>query len=321
MFTSLDSRQRRRLGFTLVELLVVIAIIGILIAILLPAVQAAREAARRMQCTNNLKQIGLAFHNYHDTFRCFPPAYVDVSPNSNDEEWGWAVFLLPYVEQKPLYEQMRVKEIPLYKMAADVNLRDLMQTPLDVYICPSDKIRKLVLTTAQDPDQGRNDFLHSNPSFPPGYQPAASSYAGSKGHQNVLDDGRGAVPGRSTISFAYVSDGTSHTFLASERNLYHRSGSWVGVRQSNTGHWVLCMTSFRMNHSNHVVWSFSSYHPDGANFVFCDGSVKFISDLIEFDNNGADWTANDTDLNNSKSGMGVYQLLGMRADNVPIPGY
>ena len=84
-------------GFTLVELLVVIAIIGILVALLLPAIQAAREAARRTQCNNNLKQIGVALHNYHDTNKVFPAGYINRNP-TGDPDWGWAVFIMPFME-------------------------------------------------------------------------------------------------------------------------------------------------------------------------------------------------------------------------------
>lgn len=98
-------------GFTLVELLVVIAIIGVLIALLLPAVQAAREAARRMQCTNNLKQLGIGMHNHHDTKGLFPPGFRSISETNTSGNWktshalGWCVFLLPFMEQNSLYEE------------------------------------------------------------------------------------------------------------------------------------------------------------------------------------------------------------------------
>jgi prepilin-type N-terminal cleavage/methylation domain-containing protein/prepilin-type processing-associated H-X9-DG protein len=110
--------MRRHRAFTLVELLVVIAIIGILIALLLPAVQAAREAARRSQCTNNLKQIGLALHNFHDTNGNFPPG----QPDDDTDLWAWSAYILPYIEQRPLYEQIsRAPTIFLVKGGQNIN--------------------------------------------------------------------------------------------------------------------------------------------------------------------------------------------------------
>src|ERR1700735_893429 len=107
----------RRSGFTLIELLVVIAIIAVLIAMLLPAVQAARETARRSQCTNNLKQIGLALHNYHDARKCFPAGYIDrntnaVSTPDNDlgPGWGWGAALLPFIEENNVYSQINFSQ-------------------------------------------------------------------------------------------------------------------------------------------------------------------------------------------------------------------
>ncbi len=107
----------RKAGFTLIELLVVIAI---LIALLLPAVQQAREAARRSQCRNNLKQMGLALHNYHDVHGTFPPAaIIGIPTRSQEEEWGWATFLLPHLDQSPLFQSLQVNSTRLLQRASE----------------------------------------------------------------------------------------------------------------------------------------------------------------------------------------------------------
>src|SRR5438045_1660058 len=141
-------KSSRRLGFTLIELLVVIAIIGVLIALLLPAVQQAREAARRSQCKNNLKQIGLAIHGYHDTFNLFPPSaifgwYAPGTPVTGavPRNFSWIVMLLPYLEQGPLYNMINFS-IPFYdtslKTQIDSNGAPLTAKKLSVLMCPSD---------------------------------------------------------------------------------------------------------------------------------------------------------------------------------------
>ena len=129
---------RRRAAFTLIELLVVIAIIAILVAILLPAVQRAREAARRSQCSNNMKQVGLALHNYHDALKRFPPGYV-TSGAQADVGWGWLAKLLPYVEYESLYDQVALNfaNTALADAASAVRT-DLVRTDVSAFRCPSD---------------------------------------------------------------------------------------------------------------------------------------------------------------------------------------
>jgi prepilin-type N-terminal cleavage/methylation domain-containing protein len=134
-------RDKSRVGFTLVELLVVIAIIGILVALLLPAVQAAREAARRSECTNNLKQIGVALHNYHDTHKMFPPGWIPqtgMPGGGSGYAWGWGTAILPFMEQASLPDQIQYGKITIYAAAGDPAILPLMQTPIAPYRCPSD---------------------------------------------------------------------------------------------------------------------------------------------------------------------------------------
>src|SRR5437667_8538304 len=140
---------RSRRAFTLIELLVVIAIIAVLIALLLPAVQRVREAAARTQCRNNLKQIGVAFHNYHGARNCFPPGFTSktksVDGPSLGPGWGWGAYLLPYLEQDNLFRQ-----IDLTKDIANAANAKPRLTSLSVFLCPSDSPASLTVTVKDD---------------------------------------------------------------------------------------------------------------------------------------------------------------------------
>ena len=268
------SAQDRK-AFTLVELLVVIAIIGILIALLLPAVQAAREAARRAQCTNQLKQIGLAFHNYHDTFRRLPDGGNDKDgTNSNPRcsgccnadnrgRWNWAYQILPFIEQNALYEE--TSDTTIYT------------TPVPGYYCPSRR------------SPGR---------YPTDTSYAKMDYAGNVGSSTGAYDG--AITRRDCVGslrFASITDGTSNTLLIGEKQTNPKNfGGSGGDNEAwpNSG-WdvdeIRCANHPPAPDSEHpdesatTFWSdrFGSSHPGVFNGVLVDGSVRGFSYTIDFD--------------------------------------
>ena len=306
---SQSANCNRRLGFTLVELLVVIAIIGILIALLLPAVQAAREAARRMQCNNNLKQIGLAMHNYHSSFKCFPPGFIQPDASSRAslvlEQWGWAVFLCPFMEQQPLYKTLDVSKRLMSEQLAKIDLTtspptDLtlaFQTILKAFRCPSDKTEQTVPDTATSAKYGRD--WATGGSAPAAWRPPTSNYFGCEGF--FVDSGyeddedHGVYWGNSAVKFRDIKDGSSTTFAAGERHRDCKVGAWLGVRRADQQDWVLGLISMKLDDTRlqstgvpFCRFGFSAQHPDGANFLFCDGSGKFIANSIEFNNGGRD---------------------------------
>src|SRR5262245_11258369 len=179
-------RSSRR-GFTLIELLVVIAIIAVLIGLLVPAAQKVREAAARIQCKNNLKQLGLALHNYHDTNGGFPPGYVSaVGPNGPDDDrgpgWGWAAFLLPFVEQDNVFKQIRF----------DLDIGDpanaaIRVTVLPVFRCPSDSAQPtFTVDVLNDPTPDYSTPLRDANGNP--VQVGHSNYVGIFGNPEISPD-------------------------------------------------------------------------------------------------------------------------------------
>ncbi len=301
--------MRRRPGFTLIELLVVIAIIAILVGLMLPAVQKAREAAARTKCTNNLKQIGLALQNYHDSMNGFPAGYqTDVAADNSDlgPGWGWAAYLLDYVEQKNLKQQIRF----------DLQISDPANAavrimPVPIYLCPSDP---RVSGTFVVVDAG------GNPICPV----AHSSYVGMNGVLGVSDDAfdnNGAFIRNKNMRIADITDGLSTTLFVGERGTMMSNVTWTGavtngvvpdLKYSDQTDQManaelapaLVLAHGSRDHlpNNPLVFdadATSSYHILGVNFLFGDGSVRIINDSI----NGQ-----------------VYEALLTRAGGEAIPG-
>jgi prepilin-type N-terminal cleavage/methylation domain-containing protein len=299
-------RSLSRTAFTLIELLVVIAIIAVLIGLLLPAVQKVREAASRMSCLNNLKQVGLGLHNYHDVHLSFPPGFTSKTTGpwpggSNDPVPevgpGWSLFahLLPFVEQDNLYRSINLG-LPI----AHANNAVARRTAVGLYLCPSDTPPRIInLTDSGSPP--------TDASVPKALTDAAvCSYAG------VLGDGAyeqlpftGVFHRNSRVRVADITDGTSNTVGVGERTSRFSSNSWVGVvpgqetvysptareydaalpslraRPAITAVLVhVRITSGSPNTLGNSPGSFASSHTGGAQFLNMDGSCRFISSSV-----------------------------------------
>jgi prepilin-type N-terminal cleavage/methylation domain-containing protein/prepilin-type processing-associated H-X9-DG protein len=298
--------HRWRRAFTLIELLVVIAIIGILIALLLPAVQKVREAANRIKCQNNLKQIGIACHAYHDALGSLPPGYLatanypDTTPG-----WGWGTFLLPYVEQDNLFRQVSLTQV----------LQDssVPQTIIKLYLCPSDE---------PPPDA----FTLTDATMATVCVAAPCSYAATVGSDasEVFDPtGNGVFYRNSRTRFADIIDGLSMTAFLGDRAWSQVMGIWAGApnnavtRAGPRNPWpnatatAPCLVLSHNNWINILTDSdgglddFSSNHPGGANILFGDGSVHFIHTIVGEGQDHTDWMALGT-----RSGGEVIANLG-----------
>jgi len=311
---------RRKKGFTLIELLVVIAIIAILIALLLPAVQAAREAARRTQCKNHMKQLGLALHNYHDTHLVFPPGWngINTSPTNSSSfigsGAGWGMLLLPYLEFRTIYDLVDFKYPMTLTNAsntpATVNAAQISER-LALFTCPSSG-DPLLASTKRGGTAGQYADRLANA--------GTSNYLGVAGYQALVNgDGvaavNGGTPGNdnggilfedSAIKISDIADGTSNTVIVAE----HRSRTCeTGTGNPNTNskdscyaYWanadgyastptllvaadVVSSSVFGVNGSRNnsigAPGDFSSGHEAGVQFALADGSVRFLSQVID----------------------------------------
>ncbi len=313
----MNAVRRIRPGFTLVELLVVIAIIGILVALLLPAVQAAREAARRMQCGNNVKQIGLALHNYHDTFKFFPPGAVFYG--GNNDRGSVLVRILPFLEQSQLYDlfdMSRPTDGQTFPAGINGGIQ-LRGARVPGFICPSDTNTELGTAPSISmppnyyPSMGPTASISNSPTCSCPLFPQFQTW-----NQAGTDVDHPAGPftrrGWNFMSkMASITDGTSNTIFMGEVRAdcsghvqvgWSHSNKWGGYTQVPIN-FDSCRTLAQAtalgldacystcNWNSEV--GFKSRHPGGAQFAIGDGSVQFIAETID---------------------MQTYQYLGSRND-------
>ncbi|QEH38565.1 Type II secretion system protein G precursor [Aquisphaera giovannonii] len=304
----------RRRGFTLIELLVVIAIISVLIGLLLPAVQSAREAARRVQCTNNLKQMGLALHNYEGSTGSFPSGVISALANPSwtmppgqctafpaDIGPGWSLFALmsPYLEQQVLTNSLNFS-----LTIADPSNQTTRQTRIATYVCPSDDATTGVsmydcgdppvasnLPQPVLPNLGPNSYVGCLGGATGGYP---TSLVGCYEYQPF----NGIFHRNSRVRIADITDGTSNTVGIGERDDYFVTTTWVGVipgaeaiynpqRGKGCSNWRPPLVAvlahgrqFTVNAPDASPGAFQSQHPAGGNFLFMDGSVRFVKSTM-----------------------------------------
>jgi prepilin-type N-terminal cleavage/methylation domain-containing protein/prepilin-type processing-associated H-X9-DG protein len=291
--------QRRRPAFTLIELLVVIAIIAILIGLLLPAVQKVREAAARTQCLNNLKQLGLAYHNYANVNQdSFPPALI----SDQTKAAGWGTFLLPYIEQGPLYQQYNFAAPFFYTNAAfGINNQAVVNTPIKLMNCPS-----------APPPSGPYSYTFNFPGFPQiswqawpaDYSPVASVNSSLAGYLGLTSASLGgALQSDKNTRITSLTDGTSTTILLAEmagKNHLWQAGRDTGMPLSGfyggEGGWGDATSGASalygssadgkstpgpcgINCSND--FGLYAFHVGGANVLFADGGVRFLPASID----------------------------------------
>lgn len=299
-----DTPSRPRQAFTLVELLVVIAIIGVLIALLLPAVQQAREAARRMQCTNNQKQLGIALHNYHDTFGVFPPGVVGLvnydgsdPKNFQNTPPTWMQMILPFIEQGNLYEQQK----PHFDQGQRAATAPGRFTEIEGLMCPTDPNTPKI--TDIDPSVWYGNF-----GFGGNYVACSGDDYFTPSSDSHMQNRNGIFFGKSSTDFGDIVDGTTNTLMIGELlvvpDIAPRSASNQDLRGSyyfgrraaacfSTREPPNTLVGDRLSScrnmprspcngqgtDNMVIYA-RSYHPGGANLMLGDGSVRFVPETV-----------------------------------------
>ena len=279
----MKAKLRRRHAFTLIELLVVIAIIGILAALSLFGVQYSRHAARRIECNNNLHQIGIGMHTHHDVYEAFPAGWY------HPEGWAWGAILLPYIDQENLFNNLGVDPGEFYMGVDPPDAGTSNDVSLSIFLCPA------------HPPEPVNKYYKSSATSP-GYK--RSSYAAVNGDwtkiQHLVEKQTGIFGIGVGVSTAQVLDGTSNTFLVGERKYIPKRNKYRGaiwIRATNAkgtfmqGSSVTGACTYKEDHRRNGGlndpkggwYGYSSFHTGGALFAMADGSVRFIYENIDHD--------------------------------------
>ncbi|MDB5386821.1 MAG: xcpT 39 [Planctomycetaceae bacterium] len=307
MNCSFRLRRSQGRGFTLIELLVVIAIIAVLIALLLPAVQQAREAARRSQCKNNLKQLGLAFHNYHEALNCFP-----LSSAGSTSKPNWRVFILPYIDQAPLYSKLDMVSGNFLGNVYPGNNAILAGLYVPVFNCPSTTLPTNNTAVANNTLGGQThcyEGISGATTDPSTGAPFSTAYCAAGSYGSIYCNNGITVP-NVKVTMANITDGSSNTLLVAEqsgtvgagkqdlRNNYYGgwSGAGPGVPPADVS-WGVGTTAIRyplnFNFSSGAAPAgadqtyegntiLNSFHVGGVHALMADGSVRFLSENMSF---------------------------------------
>jgi prepilin-type N-terminal cleavage/methylation domain-containing protein len=280
-----------RRGFTLVELLVVIAIIGILVALLLPAVQAARGAARKSQCMNNFRQVGIGLHNYHSAKSSFPPGLDDPRTKPGAPiYWGWSVHLLPFIEENGIYDMFNMK--PPEHYFSSENNRIANATLIQTFLCPEDPANKELIGTSS----------YDWPGHDPNWDSAATNMCGVADSVNANSFGyelrpypkvNGMFGGNGKCKIKDIIDGTSKTLMVGEvtceaeganNGHFWASGNILDTRDGINGPFTAVGGTYPRWVSPTLFGAYSagfaSFHVGGCHFLIADGSARFISEDI-----------------------------------------
>jgi len=302
-------RQSQRRGFTLIELLVVIAIIAVLIGLLLPAVQSAREAARRAQCVNNLKQLGIALHNYHDIVGCFPMGIArdaNQVPFCPSNGMGVLTMMLPQLEQSTLYNTLNLSLSQAELVVGPIPNYTLRMTVISAFLCPSDPTPPIRNDLGYYSSWPSNFCTTAGMTMPTVMDAryrtgAVTCYGGASGRFLWYEDGRPVGGGSggvrsifewetlTPIRMASVTDGTSNTLAwgekspsiqastlwISQNNAWFVSRTGINLALRSTGRKAISVDEY-----SGLRYGSNSWHPGGGNFCMGDGSVKFLKETI-----------------------------------------